>query len=235
MIQNHPNQDVNLPFHNAIYGGKPLVAISLLKQSKSIDINSHGVFTGTALHWIASQAGSRPSEDDKSKGIKSLIPQMVELGADPNSTSSIGTTPLHWAVVWNNFEAVEELVKYDIDVNAKDIDGITPLHLCMMGYAFELTLTTRFTSNAEFYVELLKCKKNVIPHLEDAPCKSAEVLLKHGAEINPIDSFNLTPLDWVYKLYERPSKKYKNALRILISCLESHGGKTFEDLQHHSL
>lgn len=49
---------------------------------------------------------------------------LLEHGANPNSqTRASLSTPLHRAILFRNFEAIELLMKYHADVNLKDIDG----------------------------------------------------------------------------------------------------------------
>lgn len=47
-----------------------------------------------------------------------------------NSMDSLGFTPLHWAAMGSDLDAVETLTKYGADPNCRDRhDGQTPLHL----------------------------------------------------------------------------------------------------------
>src|SRR5215210_1149441 len=51
----------------------------------------------------------------------------IEKGADANTPSVDGTTPLHWAVHNDNLDLVERLVDAGANVNASNTYGATPL------------------------------------------------------------------------------------------------------------
>ena len=59
----------------------------------------------------------------------SIIPLLIEHGADPNSGEGVGDGPaLHWAV-WNDrIENATALLAAKANVNVRDEDGCTPLH-----------------------------------------------------------------------------------------------------------
>ena len=52
---------------------------------------------------------------------------LVQRKADVNAAQPDGTTALHWAVVWNNDEAVNLLLRAGADVKAGNRYGATPL------------------------------------------------------------------------------------------------------------
>jgi hypothetical protein len=57
----------------------------------------------------------------------SVIKMLVEAGADCNSVTKDGSTPLLQAVEWTGPETVRLLLDHKAAVNVKDKDGITPL------------------------------------------------------------------------------------------------------------
>ena len=62
-------------------------------------------------------------------GQKEIAGFLIARGADINSNMcGPGYTPLHWAVIYDNVEVVELLVKKGAKVDMKDIEGRTPLH-----------------------------------------------------------------------------------------------------------
>ena len=70
----------------------------------------------TALTTAASQ------NDDKN------LQKFLTAGADPNKTNSSGTTPLHYACMFDKEAVVPLLLKAGANPNARDGDGRTPLH-----------------------------------------------------------------------------------------------------------
>ena len=58
-----------------------------------------------------------------------LVGMLVQRGADVNSRTKSGTTPLHTAVLYGRFEVAEYLLDKGSDVNAKSASGATPLSL----------------------------------------------------------------------------------------------------------
>ena len=74
----------------------------------------------TLLHWFAMN------------DIHCLIPKLVELGFDVNDRDSDYRTPLHLAVVSNNYWSVEALVnECHADPNVEDLCRMLPWHLAL--------------------------------------------------------------------------------------------------------
>lgn len=63
-------------------------------------------------------------EGDVSKVILS-----IEKGANVNSRDSDGDTPLHLAVMFNNYEVAKVLITYGANVNARNKKGLTPIDI----------------------------------------------------------------------------------------------------------
>ena len=55
----------------------------------------------------------------------------MQNNAEINSPDFDGDTPLHFAVMNNNLEAVEYLLENGANTNVKNKDGITPLHIAV--------------------------------------------------------------------------------------------------------
>jgi hypothetical protein len=53
----------------------------------------------------------------------------IDKGVDINTRSEDGTSPIHYAVMCNNLEAVKLLVSFGADINCKTNAGRTPLHI----------------------------------------------------------------------------------------------------------
>jgi len=56
---------------------------------------------------------------------------LLQRGADVNSRTKSGTTPLHTAVLYRRTEIAEYLLDKGADVNAKSAGGTTPLGLAL--------------------------------------------------------------------------------------------------------
>ena len=61
------------------------------------------------------------------EGNIEAVNQHLAAGADVNTKSERGRTPLHNAARWGHKEIIELLIAKGADVNAKDEDGDTPL------------------------------------------------------------------------------------------------------------
>src|SRR5580765_4465124 len=71
-------------------------------------------------------AGSDAADAVQKKDLGALR-TLVQRKADVNAAQPDGTTALHWAVVWNNEEAVNLLLRAGADVKARNRYGATPL------------------------------------------------------------------------------------------------------------
>jgi ankyrin repeat protein len=65
------------------------------------------------------------------KGEMPMVGLLIQRGADVNSRTKSGTTPLHTAVLYNRFEVAEYLIDKGSEVNAKSTSGATPLSLAL--------------------------------------------------------------------------------------------------------
>jgi len=73
------------------------------------------------------QAGVTDAADAAQKKDLSALRTLVRNKADVNAAQPDGTTALHWAVMWNNDEAVMLLLRAGANVTAKNRYGATPL------------------------------------------------------------------------------------------------------------
>jgi ankyrin repeat protein len=71
-------------------------------------------------------AGADAADAVQKKDIGALR-ALVQRKADVNGAQPDGTTALHWAVVWNNEEAVNLLLRAGADVKARNRYGATPI------------------------------------------------------------------------------------------------------------
>lgn len=90
--------------------------------------------TARTLSWIAvlltptlAYAGATDAADAAQKKDLSALRALVQRKADVNAAQPDGTTALHWAVMWNNDEAVSLLIRAGANVKAANRYGATPL------------------------------------------------------------------------------------------------------------
>ena len=76
-----------------------------------------------------------------SKGYISEIERLIGLGADVNTESVVGVTPLIFAVINNELEAVKTLLKYNPDLDKITSSYETPLIIAVKNNNFEICET----------------------------------------------------------------------------------------------
>jgi uncharacterized protein len=72
-------------------------------------------------------AGATDAADAAQKKDLSALRALVRSKADVNAAQPDGTTALHWAVIWNNDEAVTLLLRAGANAKARNRYGATPL------------------------------------------------------------------------------------------------------------
>ena len=70
-------------------------------------------------------------------GYVSILVLKKQRGFDVNVRDNYQATPLHFAIIKQEFMNVQLLIKSGADVNARDISGQTPLHIAVMRIAAE--------------------------------------------------------------------------------------------------
>ena len=127
--------------------------------------------------------------------------------------------PLHIAVMSNDTETLENLVRQGADLEMKEGTGKTPL---MCAAIFNSWKSCRLLLDAGADVHACDNKKRTAFHLAIWDCmydwnkQICEMLLSTGADINALDCDNKTPLHWVAQ--HRPI----GALEFLLQ----HGART---------
>lgn len=95
------------------------------EDAKSISVETKDHLQRTLLHYAAIH------------GRTDILEQLINKHADINAKDEFGYTPLDYAVVNGNAEAVAEAVKvllqHGADVNAKDNEEFTALHYAAEG------------------------------------------------------------------------------------------------------
>ena len=70
---------------------------------------------------------------------KEFIDRLLKYHAEVNATDFEGDTPLHYAVMNNNLDAVTYLIDNGANVNVKNKDSITPLHIAVEQKNYDIT------------------------------------------------------------------------------------------------
>lgn len=142
---------------------------SLILHGADVNAASSGGYT--PLHGLMSNSSS-------AKAFL-LVERLLHHGANPNLANTYGQTPLHIEAWTPNVDVIELLLKYGADINAADKGGGTPLHYVAVS-----------DPNSMDRQRLLFQPVTVI-----SPSKAAELLIRHGADLNARNNNGETPLD----------------------------------------
>src|SRR6266850_378053 len=100
-------------------------------------------------------------------GWSGHYPLHLEHGADPDAKDNDHSTPLHVASYYGSVKAAQLLLGYGANIHLQNKSGQTPLHQAV---------------------------DDLQVHVEDYYLAVIGFLLEHGAEVDALDSDNLTPL-----------------------------------------
>jgi ankyrin repeat protein len=212
---NATNNFFETPLHVAASQGHKDAAEVLL--ASNADVNAKNNFGTTPLHLAACMGHKDVSELLLAHRAEVDIYDAAKIGnvekvesllkTNPGLMSSkdykYGRTPLHWAALYGNKDAVESLLAKEANVNATDKDQMTPLHLVAENdqkEAGQLVLETAkllLASNAD--VNAVNFPFGDTPLHKAAGgrvcCKEmAELLLANKADVNAQNGSGWTPL-----------------------------------------
>lgn len=112
---------------------------------------------------------------------KELLDRLLQHNVEINSHDFDGATPLHFAVMNNNLEAVEYLLENGANANVKNKDGITPLHIAVKEKNYDIT-GILLSSGADRYTK-------------DIEGISAIDIVKAGSDVDLFKLFSITRED----------------------------------------
>jgi ankyrin repeat protein len=155
---NRGNNDNDTPLHLAILENRfKLVEVFLAHGADADAKNDNGV---TPLHVLSE------SEIDDEDDFLDYALLLLKYGAEVNRRDNDNDTPLHLAILRDQFKLAEILLEHSADADAENNNGLTPLHIL-----------------SERYIEDGGKILNLVP-----------LLLKHGAAINSRNKNWNTPL-----------------------------------------
>jgi ankyrin repeat protein len=223
LLQNNAKIEIYAPdglniLHYAIQANRPTMVELLLKYSSNIEAPAKLEVDTPPLHLAAFYGhekiaalfikyGSNVNQmvcNDKNeisplhiaaeKG-NAVVGVLLEKSAKTESVTKEGFTPLHLAVINNNFESVKLLIKHKADINAiaKEKFVHTPLSIAIeKGNAQMVSLL--ISLGADTTIPLVKNISNLAYAALKGNLEICEILIKHGSDVNKPASHNIIPL-----------------------------------------
>ncbi|KAI0101465.1 ankyrin [Hypoxylon sp. NC0597] len=133
------------------------------------------------------------------RGYGDLVATLTQSSESINRLDSLGRTPLHWAIILDNVEAIRQLVAHGANPDTRDHRGITPLMVatwqarydCIRGLidaGCDVNITDGFGQSA-------------LCHALDSPvegsAKGVGLLLDCGAQLAKVPSGFVSALDYL--------------------------------------
>jgi ankyrin repeat protein len=114
--------DTTKTFFDAIKNNNiPIIENLIESENVIVDENIQDHNKDTALHLLTY---TTPHKNN-------ILEKLLSLGANPDIKNNEGYTPLFYAVLCQNFDAVRLLIKYNANLNIQENYGKTVLHLAV--------------------------------------------------------------------------------------------------------
>ena len=204
MIPRENNLKLNALLHQAVINNELNTARSLLACGAKVDYTHDANIT---LLCLAARLLN---------GID-LFQLLLDCGADPNARDNKGRTPLHYACVNGNEQAVKVLLcdHYTVNVDALDISNCTPLYYAAReGHELIVEQLIRKECNVNLKMSPYTLRRfgqwlNEIHIIEDTPLIKAvkknhiaiaQHLIQAGSDVNSQGTHNNTALHYAVNL-----------------------------------
>ncbi|MBN8637791.1 MAG: ankyrin repeat domain-containing protein, partial [Anaerolineae bacterium] len=183
---NAPANDASRPLHQAVNREYVEVAKTLLAGGAQVDArgwwgeNRQVMLPGSSYGYARDSAYTALHLAAR-QGSTNLVALLLQAKADPNATNSLLQTPLHLAVSTRQIPVVRLLLDAGADPARRDQSGNTPFHLA-------LGARSQFASHG------------IRSRIGTADPELLEMLLKAGADPNPVNGWGTSPLVFVIGL-----------------------------------
>ncbi len=176
------SQLVSAPLHEAILAGDMVEINKLLKAGASMyDLEPSDL--STTLHY-AVRANSKVAPE--------MIKLCLDAGININSTDIAGSTPLHTAINFNNYQVIPMLLSNGALLTAKDATGKTPLHRAVLNKPVDIEgLQTLIQAGADLESKDQIGKTPLFYAVENGNLEAIRTLLDAGADVD-IRTDNIT-------------------------------------------
>jgi len=123
-------------------------------------------------------------EAAKEGRIQDLEQLAAQVG--PNTRNGLGRTPVHFATIANQIEAIQRLFELGADINARDITGLTPLH--QAAHAGNIDVIKRLIQlGANIHAESVSGMRPLHYAAREGEAEAFQALLDLGADVNAQD------------------------------------------------
>ncbi|ATZ57220.1 hypothetical protein BCIN_14g03780 [Botrytis cinerea B05.10] len=170
--------------HLACYGVGEFLGIELLLPDEKNINRRAGIHQESPLELAI-----------RCKADRELSRKLIDAGADPSGSDSLGRTCLHHAAANGDIEVVKILLDNSANVNAKDEEGETPLHwACKQQKTPPELIELLLSWGADVDVQDNNRQTPLYEACLSGNFEAAEKLLNNSAIVNCIDNFRHTAL-----------------------------------------
>ncbi len=200
------SQLVSAPLHEAILAGDMVEINKLLKAGASMyDLEPSDL--STTLHYAV-------------RANFKVAPEMIKLcldaGININSTDIAGSTPLHTAINFNNYQVIPMLLSNGTLLTAKDATGKTPLHRAVLNNPVNIEgLQTLIQAGADLEAQDNIGKTPLFYAFESGNLKAISTLLDAGADPNIQTKNSKTLYQAIVELHSANPSNFNNIKKLL--------------------
>lgn len=170
-------QKSKLFFKYALEGNKKMLKAIYGAEGEPLDINARDKDNNTALMFAVKS------------GQKEVVKWLLEIGANPNYTNTLGFSPLHLAVRKNDLELTSLIIDNGADINIKGKYGEAPIFDAVFENNGKMIEALIINGTP---VDVVNTNKQT-PLMRAVEYKSRQealkVLLQYGADVNLADAF----------------------------------------------